>query len=282
VPELPEIEILARHLGPQLLGQRIRSASVHRPGVARTESSAALSAKLAGARFVRVGRRGKYLLFDLHRSREEPFTCLGHLGMSGRMFLQPHTAPLPAHTALTLELGRMRFVYRDPRRFGRFTLDKSSLETLGPEPLSGAFGIEDFGRALECSARPIKLKLLDQRIVAGVGNIYANEALFRAGIAPFRQSRELTRLEVSRLHKELRRVLREAIQYGSALRLDFSGTHPGDRLFYFGQSAEACGDAGERFLVYDREGKPCVNCRRPIRRIVQSARSSFYCPDCQR
>jgi len=211
VPELPEVEILARHLAPLLLGKTIRAIEVRRAKVLRPTSARQLAQKLVGAKFIHLRRRGKYLLFDLKKKGAGQFTCLGHLGMTGRMFLQPHSAELPKHTALVLDLGKLRFVYEDTRYFGRFTLDTKAVESLGPEPLSADFTTEGFALALKRSAQPVKVKLLDQSLVAGVGNIYASEALFRAKISPRRSARSLKRAEVERLHMQIRVVLQEAI-----------------------------------------------------------------------
>jgi formamidopyrimidine-DNA glycosylase len=282
MPELPEVEVLARHLAPLVRGKTIRTVEVRRAKVIRPTTESQLEQALRHATFTGLRRRGKYLLFDLKRKSAEHFTCLGHLGMTGRMFLQPVTEALPKHAALVLGLGRLRFVYEDTRYFGRFTLDVSAVESLGPEPLTAEFEADQFGLALKRSAQPIKVKLLDQSLVAGVGNIYASEALFRARISPRRAARSLNRPEVARLHDQIRVVLQEAIDCGSTIPLDFAGQKTKDRLFYFGQAAEASEYYTERLLVYDRAGQPCMNCRTAIKRIVQAARSTFYCPRCQR
>lgn len=282
MPELPEVEILARHLAPLLLGRTIRAVEVRRAKVLLPTSAERLAAKLTGAKFIHLRRRGKYLLFDLRKNGAGRFTCLGHLGMTGRMYLQSQSTQLPKHAALALDLGKLRFVYEDTRYFGRFTLDTSSVESLGPEPLSADFTTDGFALALKRSAQSVKVKLLDQCLVAGVGNIYASEALFRARISPRRAARSLKRGEVDRLHDQIRVVLQEAIDCGSTIPLDFAGEKTKDRLFYFGRAASAQDYYEERLLVYDRKGKPCPNCKTPIKRIVQAARSTFYCPRCQR
>jgi len=281
VPELPEVEILARHLAPLLNGKTIRALEVRRAKVIRPTSAKQLEKKLVGARFAHLRRRGKYLLFDLRKEKEE-FTCLGHLGMTGRMFLQPHSAELPKHAALVLDLGKLRFVYEDTRYFGRFTLDTTVIESLGPEPLSADFTVDGFAESLKRSTQPVKVKLLDQSLVAGVGNIYASEALFRAGISPRRPVRSLKREEVEQLRKQIRAVLQIAIDCGSTIPLDFAGEKTKDRLFYFGSAATASNYYVERLLVYDCFGKPCPTCKTPIKRLVQAARSTFYCARCQR
>jgi formamidopyrimidine-DNA glycosylase len=282
VPELPEVEILARHLAPLLRGKTVRRVEVRRAKVVRPTPPPQLVSQLTGAKFVQLRRRGKYLLFDLRRSGSESFTVLGHLGMTGRMFLQAHADELPKHAAVVLDLGRLRFVYEDTRYFGRFTLDTSAVGALGPEPLSESFAAAEFGLALKRSTQPIKVKLLDQSLVAGVGNIYASEALFRAQISPRRTARSLKREEVQRVHEQVRVVLQEAIDGGSTIPLDFAGTKTRDNLFYFGRAVDAPDYYEERLLVYDRAGQPCPRCQMPIKRIVQAARSTFYCAKCQR
>ena len=281
MPELPEVEILARHLAPLLLGKTIRAVEVRRSKVLRPTSARQLASKLTGAKFIHLRRRGKHLLFDLKKNGAGQFTCMGHLGMTGRMFLQPHNAALPKHAALVLDLGKLRFVYEDTRYFGRFTLDLSSIGSLGPEPLSADFTTDGFALALKRSTQPVKVKLLDQCLVAGIGNIYASEALFRAKISPRRAARSLKRTEIERLHAQIRIVLQEAIDCGSTIPLDFAGVKTKDRLFYFGRAANAPDYYEERLVVYDRAGKLCPNCKSPIKRIVQAARSTFYCPHCQ-
>jgi formamidopyrimidine-DNA glycosylase len=282
MPELPEVEILARHLRPLLVGRTIRDIEIRRPEVLAPTPAAQLKRRLAGAKFLGLTRRGKYLLFALRARGGGPdFTLLGHLGMTGRMFLAEKGEPPTKHAAVILDLGRRNFIYDDVRYFGRFTLDLSPVERLGPEPLAAGFTAEGFGRALKRSRQAVKVKLLDQSLVAGVGNIYASESLFRAGISPRRAADRLTRAEVAKLWRAIRAVLRAAIGWGSTVPLNFQA-HDGDGLFYYG-SAVGQGDFGtERLRVYDRAGQPCVKCETPVQRIVQAARSTFFCPHCQR
>lgn len=282
MPELPEVEVLARHLRPMLHGQIIHGVTVRRPKVLRPTSPRNFRRALLGAKFTGLLRRGKYLLFQLEgRSSGSPVTFLGHLGMTGRMFLAGKNSPLPAHTAVILDLGRENFIYEDTRYFGRLTLDGSVLGKLGPEPLSRDFRPTKFNRALKRSRQAIKVKLLDQTVVAGIGNIYASEALFRARLSPKRPANRLTPKQVGRLWRSVRTVLAEAVRCGSTVPLKF-GAGTSDEFFYFGRAAEMPDFYEERLRVYDREGKPCPRCRRPIRRMVQAARSTFYCPHCQR
>src|SRR5436190_23467280 len=181
MPELPEVEVLVRCLAPRLRDKTICRVEVRRARVLRPTRPPELKRALTGAQFVDLARRAKYLVFSLRQpGGEGTFHLLGHLGMTGRMFLQPLNAPLPKHTAVALNLGTENFVFEDTRYFGRFTLDTSAQEGLGPEPLGDEFTIEYFFHALRRSTQAIKVKLLDQSLVAGVGNIYACESHFHA------------------------------------------------------------------------------------------------------
>lgn len=283
MPELPEVEILVRHLAPLLNGKTIRGIEVRRKKVIAPTSVRELSTALRGAKFTGVTRRGKYLLFMLRRGgARKPVSLVGHLGMTGRMYLLPKRAALPRHAAVVIELARHQFVYEDTRYFGRLTLDTNGVAKLGPEPLGSEFTPDYFWGALQRSSQSIKVKLLDQTLVAGIGNIYASEALFRAGISPRLAARKLTRPMARRLLQSIKRVLAQAIRNGSTLPLDFAGKKSSDELFYYGATGNESGFYQERLQVYDRHGKPCVRCGKDIERIVQAARSTFYCSYCQR
>jgi len=206
---------------------------------------------------------------------------LGHLGMTGKMFLARKDEPLPKHAAVIFDLGKTNFIYEDTRYFGRMTLDLAAIEKLGPEPLAGQFSPEVFARELKRFRQPVKVKLLDQSLVAGVGNIYASEALFRARISPKLAANRLTFAQTKKLHATIRAVLTEAIRFGSTVPVNFTGGKS-DGLFYFGRAADAPDFYEERLRVYDRAGKPCTHCGSPIKRIVQAARSTFFCPRCQK
>ncbi|HWD91809.1 MAG TPA: bifunctional DNA-formamidopyrimidine glycosylase/DNA-(apurinic or apyrimidinic site) lyase [Verrucomicrobiae bacterium] len=281
MPELPEVEVLVRHLAPLLENRKIQSVVVRRERIISPSTVAEFSRKLRGATFVKLSRRGKYLLFQMRRKSGGKFPLIGHLGMTGRMYLLPVKSALPKHAAVVLGLGAENYVFEDTRYFGRLTLDAGAVEALGPEPLGDEFTVEYFSRALQRSAQPIKVKLLDQSLVAGVGNIYASEALFRAGISPQLPARRLKPPQIARLRLNIRETLTEAIERGSTVPLSFSGDGNSDGLFYFG-SAPGAENYEERLRVYDRRGKPCVNCGSAIKRIVQGARSTFYCPTCQK
>ena len=283
MPELPEVEVLVRHLAPLLKNRTVRDVSVRRQRVLAPTSEQQLALALRNATFTDLTRRGKYLLFTLQPSNKSaPFQLVGHLGMTGRIFLQPKTLPLPKHAAVVLDLGANNFVFEDTRYFGRFTLDLSAPAKLGPEPLGDEFTEKYLSSALKRSAQSIKVKLLDQTLVAGVGNIYASEALFRAGISPRLAARKLKLEQIKALRRSIREVLNQAIRYGSTVPLDFAGAGARDGLFYYGGTEKTPEFYEERLMVYDREGRPCAQCGTTIRRLVQAARSTFYCPHCQR
>ncbi|MHB8520071.1 MAG: bifunctional DNA-formamidopyrimidine glycosylase/DNA-(apurinic or apyrimidinic site) lyase [Limisphaerales bacterium] len=282
MPELPEVEVLVRHLALLLKHKTIRQVDVRRSKVVRPTPLRRFKHALDNATFLEVSRRGKYLVFTLRpAAKGSPFRLLGHLGMTGRMYLQPTAAPLPKHAAVVLNLGDANLVYEDTRYFGRLTLDTGALDKLGPEPFDPGCSAEYLAGALGRSAQAIKVKLLDQSLLAGVGNIYASETLFHARISPRTAARRLTGDQIQRLHQSLRAVLAEAIDWGSTVPLDWAGTGSRDGFFYYGLAEDAPDYYTERLRVYDREGRPCANCGAAIQRIVQGNRSTFYCPRCQ-
>jgi len=281
MPELPEVEVLTRHLRPLIHGKTIQAVTVRRAKVLRPTSTRKFRQTLLGAKFTGLSRRGKYLLFQLRaRIGNEPIILLGHLGMTGRIFLARKNRRRPRHMAVVLHLDGENLVYEDTRYFGRLTLDSSAVDKLGPEPLGGGFDQPAFARSLKRSRQAIKIKLLDQTLVAGIGNIYASEALFRARISPRRPARQLTGVQVARLWRAIRKVLGEAIACGSTVPLNIGGGGS-DGLFYFGRAPGAPDYYEERLQVYDQAGRPCPNCGSSIQRIRQAARSTFYCPRCQ-
>jgi formamidopyrimidine-DNA glycosylase len=283
MPELPEVEVLVRHLRPLIDGKTIRGVDVRRAKVLAPTTPRGFREALLGATFTGLSRRGKYLLFKLRARRNRtPLTLVGHLGMTGRIYLARRRDPLPKHAAVVFSLGRENLVYEDTRYFGRLTLDATGVAKLGPEPLNVYFDVQAFAGALKRSAQPVKVKLLDQTVVAGMGNIYASEALFRAKLSPKVAARRLTAAQVGRLWHAIRHVLQEAIECGSTAPLNYSGKGKRDGLFYFGRAPDAPDFYEERLGVYDRAGEACATCGTPIRRIVQAARSTFYCPRCQR
>lgn len=286
MPELPEVEVLARHLRPLIRDKTIRGINVRREKSLRPTSVKEFQKKLLGAKFKNLSRRGKYLLFELQpvgrtSSRAETLTVLGHLGMTGRMYVALKKEKLPKHAAVIFDLGERNFIYEDYRYFGRMSLDLSPIEKLGPEPLSKEFTPEFLAKMLKSSRQPIKVKLLDQTVAAGVGNIYASEALFRAKISPTLAANKLTELQIKKLWRAIRKTLRQAIHFGSTVPLKFA-SGKSDGLFYFGHADNGENFYRERLLVYDRVGKPCFTCKTKIQRITQAARSTFFCPRCQK
>ena len=282
MPELPEVEVLVRHLRPLIQNRTIRGVQVRRAKVVAPTSPAKLKRVLTDATFTGLSRRGKYLLFELRRrGRRDVVSLVGHLGMTGRIYLARRGAELPKHAAIVLDLGRENLIFEDTRYFGRFTLDTSMLANLGPEPLSDCFTSGHLDEALARSSQAIKVKLLDQSLLAGVGNIYASEALFRAKISPRLAAHRLTVDQIRRLRRAIRAILAEAIRFGSTVPLNHGRDGNRDGLFYFGRAADALDYYAERLRVYDRAGQPCERCGSAIKRIVQAARSTFYCPKCQ-
>lgn len=281
MPELPEVEVLVRHLAPRLQGRRILEATVHRARSVRPQSAEQMTEALQGATLESVSRRGKYLCFGLRSGQGTSLSCVGHLGMTGRMYLQPLMAPLPKHAVVTWRFADARFVFEDARGFGRLNLETTPIAALGPEPFDPSWTPERLVERLGNSRQPIKVKLLDQHLMAGVGNIYASEALHQAGISPRRPSGRLGLKDAAALLQALQSVLSRAIELGSRATLDFKGG--GDGLFYYGSSSELEGvPVVERFDVYDRAGEPCRRCGAVIRRTVQAQRSTYHCPQCQR
>jgi formamidopyrimidine-DNA glycosylase len=279
MPELPEVEVLRRHLAGPIRNKVIRNVEVRRARVLRPTPVQTFVRTLTGGKFTGLTRRGKYLLFSLETKK--PLLMLGHLGMSGRMYLLPKRAPLPKHAAVILDLGKEQFVFEDTRYFGRLTLDTSPIARLGPEPLENTRMPEEFAEGLSRSNQSIKVKLLDQTLVAGLGNIYASEVLFRTKLSPKLPARKLKAKQVAQLWESIREVLTQAIDSGSTVPLNFSGTGNRDGLFYFGRSPDAPDFYEERLQVYDRAGKPCLRCGTGIRRLVQANRSTYFCPRCQ-
>jgi len=279
MPELPEVETVMRGLAARLQGRRIVRAAVSRPDM-RWPFPEGLAARLTGARVEGFRRRAKYILMRLDAGQ----SVLIHLGMSGRLVLDRAAPNRPvAHEHLVLETDhgwRMGFV--DPRRFGSVdlvaTTDEDShrlLAGLGPEPLGADFTPEQLSDALAGRRTPIKAALLDQRTVAGLGNIYVCEALFRAGISPRRSAHTVAGARAGRLVPAIKATLEEAIAAGGSSLRDY--VQPDGELGYFQHA----------WKVYGREGEPCERCPGDaactgIARIVQSARSTFYCPRTQR
>ncbi len=292
MPELPEVETVRRGLDPYVAGARIDKVTLRRKDL-RFPFPEGFSAALEGQTILSTGRRAKYLLFRLSSGR----TWLSHLGMTGTYrfedfrFKEPSRYYEPTeyrkHDHLVLDLthpghGTMQLIYNDARRFGFMDLFEDEQQSpwlagLGPEPLSNAFNAAEMAERFRGKKAPMKAALLDQRVVAGLGNIYVSEALHRAHIRPevpagklvLKSGQPSRRLED--LAEGVRTVLLEAIDAGGSTLRDFRAADGNSGYFQ------------HRFAVYDREGEPCPTpgCRGTIRRIVQSGRSSFYCPVCQ-
>ncbi len=274
MPELPEVETVRLSLAPHLVGHRVVEVEARRIKLREGIEPASWRARFKGVRILALERRGKYLLAHAERA-----VALFHLGMSGRMVLRRPEEPREPHTHLVLRMDHgleVRFV--DPRRFGvAVALRRKQLEAhpglgrLGADPLGEGMR-EALRRAAARSRAPIRSLLLDQTVLAGLGNIYANEALARAGISPLRRARSVSAKRIAALAGAVRDVLEEALDAGGTTLRD-------------GGFVNASGDGGYfavRLLVYGREGEPCVICGTLIRRRVLAGRSVFYCPKCQR
>jgi formamidopyrimidine-DNA glycosylase len=294
MPELPEVETVMRGLKPVLEGRRIESVTLRRKGL-RFPFPQGFAERLSARRVTSLWRRAKYILAELDSGE----LLLVHLGMTGRFTVFSgqgarnlgefyfETAAGEAgegphdHVVLRLDDGS-RVVYTDPRRFGIMDLLSAGeaathklLSGIGVEPLGNSFDAAYLAGRFRDKSAPLKAALLDQHIVAGLGNIYVCEALFRSGLSPRRKARTLVRKKghdprLEDLVRHIREVLNEAILAGGSTLQDFAHTDG------------AAGAFQQRFLVYDREGEPCAKCGSPIERLVQSGRSTFYCRTCQR
>ena len=274
MPELPEVEHVVRALRPIVTGRRILAAELNLKRIVSGLSRAAFGRQLKDATITGVGRRGKYILFELESGR----VLTTHLRMTGKFVSLTTDESLPpyAHVVFYLDDER-RLVFCDMRQFGRMRLIRDAavlpkeLSTLAPEPLSDDFTEKYFLETLARSRRSLKQLLLDQTRVLGLGNIYAVEALFLAGVNPLKPANKLSKPRARKLFHAIRQVLQEAIDAGSTLRINMADGNGS----YFGTT--------ERFWrVYEREGEPCVNCGTRIKRVVHGGRSTYYCPRCQR
>ena len=274
MPELPEVETVCRGLEGPLVGHRLMKITQRRDKL-RWPLPGNFAARLQGRTVQRLYRRAKYILAEL----DDGWVWMTHLGMSGRMFIHDGLAPTPGkHDHILLETdGGQTVVFQDHRRFGMMDLVAKKdlnghrlLRDLGPEPLGNEFNGVVLSDALRGRRTPIKSALLDQKIVAGLGNIYVCEALFHTGISPRRLAASVAGRRAERLVPAIRDVLTKAIaKVGSTLR-DY---------------VQASGELGyfqHEFSVYGREGEPCIQCSQPIKRLVQAGRSTFFCSKCQR
>lgn len=291
MPELPEVETVRRGLLPVLEGRKFVKVETRR-GDLRLPFPKDFSRRLTGRRVRRLWRRAKYLLAELDGGE----TLVIHLGMTGRMSVfaegkecrlgqyvyrtPPPDAGLGKHDHVLMETDApARIIFTDHRRFGLMTLiDTAKLDTdklfkgIGIEPLSDEFDAAYLSRALKGKKTPIKSALLDQRVIAGIGNIYACEALFRAGVSPKRLAAKIRQTSFAPLAQAIRTVLKDAIKAGGSSLRDYK------------KADGELGNFQHHFAVYDREGKPCPRkgCGGVVKRIVQAGRSSFYCPTCQK
>jgi formamidopyrimidine-DNA glycosylase len=270
MPELPEVEYVARQLRGELIGRAIVAADVLWPRTVEGLDPRAFASRVVGQQVRAVGRRGKYVLVTLSGGD----VLLVHRRMSGNLLLQRSKEDDPyTRVSFTLDDGR-RLVFSDPRKFGRLRLVAAeslpaALEALGPEPLDDEFTPDALAKRLAGRSRAIKALLLDQTTVAGLGNIYADEALFRAGIHPLRPAASLTPAEVASLHAAIRAVLLTGIEHG--------GTTIGRHRDVFDEA----GTNGDHLDVYRRTGQPCRRCGTAVRRIVVTQRGTHFCPACQ-
>jgi formamidopyrimidine-DNA glycosylase len=271
VPELPEVETIRRQLAPHLEGRLIAQARILDPRWTRPDPPGPVEAELRGAVVESVGRAGKYLVWALSGERY----LLMHLRMTGTLLFDPAAAP--PHTRVVLELdGGHRLVYVDPRRFGtghllhgRAARDEYLAARIGIEPLTPEFTVEHLRKLGRDRTAPVKAFVLDQRRIAGVGNIYADEALFRAGIHPLRPAGRLTGADWARLREGIEEALSAGIEAKGASIDDFRHVDG------------ARGSFQDLFMVHLRAGQPCPRCGRPIRKIVVGGRGTYVCEHCQ-
>ena len=270
MPELPEVETVARGLVGPLVGQTFTGATVRWPRTIAFPSVAQFEKQIVGRRIASVSRRGKFVVVNLDQG-----ALLIHLKMSGRLQVEPSGKPLDkhAHTVFDLDNGQ-QLCFHDVRKFGRVYLVSDPTQItggLGPEPLAADFAVDDFRRLLARRKGRLKSLLLNQEFLAGLGNIYADESLFAAGLHPLRKADSLTQEEQARLYQAIRAVLGRAVE-GRGTTLDDGGF------------LDARGEAGtyqDQVTVYGRTGKPCLVCGSAIERTVLGGKSTHYCPRCQ-
>ncbi len=266
MPELPEVETIARGLDKRVAGDVIESVWIGSKPEPLKSSAKEIAKVLEGARINKVKRVGKHIVVDLAKGQ-----WIVHLGMTGQMLVSTPESDLAKHTHLVAKLssGReLRFV--DPRRFGRLSVHKpeNAFAARGAEPLG--VSEEEFINIFKGRKILIKSALLNQKLLSGVGNIYADESLFRAGIRPRRRANTITRYQLRKLYKAMREVLNEAIKAGGSSVSDYVDADGEEGFFQL------------QHRVYMRTGEPCYKCKRPIKRVVIGGRSSHYCPHCQK
>lgn len=276
MPELPEVELIARSLDKLVRGRTIAAARLIRARLAPHTSKSAFARSLRGAKINFIHRRGKHILFDLSTGR----TLIVHLRMSGRFSLLRAESEDPKFTHAVFHIDEEeRLVFDDQRHFGLMKIvatntlfGSAELKKLAPEPFSDEFSVDYLYRTVKRTKRSIKEFLVDQTKVCGLGNIYAAEAMFAAAIHPAKRTNRLTRADVARLHASTRAVLHEAVAYAENLEVDPENLEGN----YFS------GSDRPRWYVYDREGEQCRRCRSVILRLKQGGRSTYFCPTCQK
>lgn len=274
MPELPEVEVTRRGLAPHLLGQTIHGVVIRHPRL-RLPVPGRLSECLPGLTVGAIVRRGKYLLVDCQAANGGGWLLL-HLGMSGSLRWVPAITPLRPHEHFDLCFGEMVLRYRDPRRFGIIdwipgaTPSHPLLDSLGLEPFSETFSGQWLHRVCTGRRVPIKQLLMDAHTLVGVGNIYAAESLFRAGISPLRAAGRISLKRCKALVSHVRETLQDAIAAGGSSLRDFANSNGESGYFQI------------ECAVYGRAGLPCRRCGHPVKQVAQAGRSSFYCPRCQR
>jgi formamidopyrimidine-DNA glycosylase len=269
MPELPEVETIARGLAKRVTGDVIESVWLGQKKEPLKSPAAQIASTLERSRIGHVHRMGKHIVFDLDRQKKES-QWIVHLGMTGRLQVCDPQTEIAKHTHAILKLssGReLRFV--DPRRFGRLSVAASTeFDATGIEPLE--IDRKRFIALFRGRKTPIKSALLNQKLLRGVGNIYADESLFRAGIRPRRRAASISRDKLAKLHAAVKEVLKEAIALGGSSVSDYVNADGEEGFFQL------------QHRVYAREGEPCLVCKTPIKRVVIAGRSSHYCPTCQR
>ncbi len=276
MPELPEVEHVVRALRRAVLGRQIVTTEIRLPKLILPTAPSAFKGKLKGSRISGVGRRGKFILIELDSGK----VLVVHLRMTGKFLLLTPDDSLPRHAHAVFYLDdERRLVFRDQRQFGVMKLVANSrlsktkgISELAPEPFSNEFSVGYLKETLARSRRTLKTLLLDQTRVVGLGNIYAAEALFRAGINPFKTASDLSARRVERLHQAIRDVLQAAISGSPTSRINVENPNG----FSYGEAF------GKAWLVYEREGKACFKCGARIRRLTHGGRSTYWCARCQR
>jgi formamidopyrimidine-DNA glycosylase len=276
MPELPEVEHVVRALRRAVLGRQIVASEINLPKLISPTLPYAFKRRVRGWRITGVGRRGKFILIEL----DSGAVLVVHLRMTGKFLVLAPDDPLPPHAHAIFYLDdERRLVFRDQRQFGVMKLVAGSrlsktkgISELAPEPFSDEFSVLYLKETLRRTRRTLKTLLLDQTKVLGLGNIYAAEALFRAGVNPFKTADGLGSKRVARLHQAIRDVLRAAVSGSSTRRIDLENPNG----FSYGEAFESL------WQVYEREGDPCIKCGARIRRVIHGGRSTYWCPRCQR